>query len=169
MGRFKNRLISKLYTRLPFLSERSARHIPPLVFDDTPWARFEGSLNEAKVAIVTTAGVHLKGDRPFDMQDQEGDATFRVIPSGTPVGKLTITHDYYDHSDADKDINIVFPIERLAELSGSGFIGPVASMHYGFMGHIAGKNLDALLKKTAPEVASRLKAEGVTAVILTPG
>ena len=87
MGRFKNRLISKLYTRIPFLSERSARHIPPLVFDDTPWARFEGSLNEAKVAIVTTAGVHLKGDRPFDMQDPEGDATVRVIPSGNSVGK----------------------------------------------------------------------------------
>lgn len=169
MGRIKNRLISKLYTKIPFLSERSAKHIPPLVFDDTPWARFEGSLNDAKVAIVTTAGVHLKTDIPFDMQDSEGDASFRVIPSGTPISGLAVTHDYYDHSDADKDINVVFPIERLAELSKVGFIGTVAPAHYGFMGHIVGKNLAVLLKKTAPDVASRLKAKGVTAVILTPG
>jgi len=169
MGRIKNRLISKLYTRFPFLSERSAKKILPLVFGDIPWTHFERSLNQAKVAIVTTAGVHLKGDRPFDMQDREGDASFRAIPSATKISELTITHDYYDHSDADKDINIVFPIERLAELSRVGFIGPVASTHYGFMGHIVGKNLDALLKKTAPDVASLLKAEGVTAVILTPG
>jgi len=169
MGRIKNRLISKLYTKMPFLAERSANYIPPLVFDDTPWARFEGSLNEAKVAIVTTAGVHLKTDIPFNMQDPEGDASFRVIPSGTPIREITITHDYYDHSDADKDINIVFPIERLEELYKSGFIGTIAPAHYGFMGHIVGKKLDLLLEKTAPDVASRLKAKGVTAVILTPG
>ena len=169
MGRIKNRLISRLYTRFPFLSERSAKKILPLVFDDTPWTRFKGSLNQAKVAIVTTAGVHLKNDIPFDMQDREGDATFRVIPSATKISELTITHDYYDHSDADKDINIVFPIERLAELSKEGFIGLVALAHYGFMGHIVGKKVDVLLENTAPEVASCLLADGVTAVILTPG
>ena len=169
MGRLKNRLISRLYTRFPFLSERSAKKISPLVFDDIPWTRFEGSLKAANAAIITTAGVHVKGDTPFNMQDPEGDASFRVIPSATPASGLTITHDYYDHSDADKDINVVFPTERLAELSEDGFIGSVASRHYGFMGHIVGRNLDILLKKTAPEVARRLKSDGVSAVILTPG
>lgn len=172
MGGFKDRLIARLFTRFGSLAERAARKvedagqgpIPPI-----PWTPFKGSLSEKSVAIVTTAGVHCKADPPFDMADPDGDPSIRVIPSSTPPQELTITHDYYDHRDADKDINIVFPHDRLCELALEGFIGSVAPTHYGLMGHITGRHVDTLVSETAPLVAAGLKADSVGAVLLTPG
>jgi D-proline reductase (dithiol) PrdB len=80
-----------------------------------------------------------------------------------------ITHDYYDHSDAERDINIVFPIERLWELEMEGIIGGVIRIHYGFMGHILGRHLNTLINKSVPEVARRLRSDKVDLVLLTPG
>ena len=80
-----------------------------------------------------------------------------------------ITHDYYDHADADKDINIVFPVERLKEFEKDGIIGRVANIHYGFMGHITGRHIPELITRIAPEVARNLKEEKVDIVLLTPG
>jgi D-proline reductase (dithiol) PrdB len=120
------------------------------------------------VALVTTAGVHRRDDQPFDMVDKDGDPSFRVIPAGLRRDQLCITHDYYDHRDADKDVNIVFPLERLRELAQAGAIGKVAVSHYSFMGHIDGPHIQQLLDVTAPDVAHRLKRDCVDAVVLTP-
>ncbi len=139
------------------------------VEDAIPWEPFETSLPKCRISLVTTAGVHHKDQMPFDMQDPEGDPTFRAIDASRPVSDIMITHDYYDHSDADRDINIVFPIERLKELEDEGLIGEAASIHYAFMGHITGRHVETLLQKSAPEVAMRLKAGNADAVVLVPG
>ncbi len=102
------------------------------------------------------------------MKDPSGDPSFREIPADTPPNNLTITHIYYDHSDADKDINIVFPIERIRLLKDMGEIGAVNDRHFSFMGHIRGYHIDTLLNETAPRVASILKEDGVDVAILTP-
>lgn len=127
------------------------------------------ALRRCKVAVVTTAGVHHRDQPPFDMADQNGDPSFRLLDAARPVGDLMITHDYYDHSDADKDINIVFPVERLREFAEEGVIGELAKENYGFMGHVLGHHIDRLINEYAPEAAGRLKAEQVDAVLLTPG
>ena len=119
--------------------------------------------------MVTTSGVHQVDQRPFDMQVPHGDPSFRVIDGNRPISDLMITHDYYDHTDAEKDINIVFPIERLKELAADGVLGSVARYHYGFMGHITGRHIHTLVHRSAPEVARRLKEAGVDVVLLTPG
>jgi len=126
-------------------------------------------LVDCKVAMVTTAGVHHRDQPPFDMRDPDGDPSFRAIDVSRPVCNLMITHDYYDHRDADKDINVVFPIQRLRELERDGIIGEIASTHYGFMGHILGAYVQTLVNRSAPEVARRLKEDGVDVVLLTPG
>ena len=102
------------------------------------------------------------------MKDPAGDPTFREIPADTSHENLTITHDYYDHSDADKDINIVFPIERVLDLKELGNIGDVNYRHFSFMGHITNQHVHTLMRATAPRVAAALKADGVDIVILTP-
>jgi D-proline reductase (dithiol) PrdB len=102
------------------------------------------------------------------MKDPAGDPTFREIPADTSHENLTITHNYYDHSDADKDINIVFPIERVRELKRLGDIADVNHRHFSFMGHITNQHVHALMRDTAPQVASALKADGVDIAILTP-
>ena len=170
MGRLKNRLLARLLTRFPALLNRVTGKIEPAVrVEETPWSPFTGPLSKARVALVTTAGVHLAGQEPFDMKDPDGDPTYRALPSDTPKEAYTITHDYYDHSDADRDLNIVFPIDRLREMAEGGEIGSLAPVNYGFMGHIDGPHIETLIKKTAPEVAARLAGDGVDVVRLTPG
>jgi len=80
-----------------------------------------------------------------------------------------ITHDYYDHSDADRDVNVVFPLERLQEFADEGRIGRLALRHYSFMGHIDGPHIPTLIEETGPEVAKRVLADDVEVVLLTPG
>ena len=56
-----------------------------------------------------------------------------------------------------KLLRIVFPLDRLNELVEEGALGSVAGTHYAFMGHIDGEHIATLVKKTAREVADKLK------------
>ncbi len=167
--RLKNRLIAKVITRFPVLADKFVSAYEPRHSSDVPWAPVTKSVGRSTIALVTTAGVHHRDQPPFDMKDRDGDPTFRIINLEKPLSTLMITHDYYDHSDADKDLNIVFPIERLREFEREGIIGTLADRHYGFMGHITGKHILTLINETAPAVALRLKKAGVDIVLLTPG
>lgn len=123
------------------------------------------ALKDSRVALITTAGVHLKEDEPFDTSGS--DPTYRVVPSNTPVDSLTITHGHYDEEQAKEDVNVVFPIERLRELEEAGKIGSIAKNFYTFRGYIP--KTRPLIKKTAPEVAETLVKDQVDIAILSPG
>lgn len=165
----KNRLIAKAITAFPSLGQRLIDAYRPWESEDIPWTPVVKPLADSKVAMVTTAGVHHRDQEPFDMKDPDGDPTYRVIDGTRPVDSLMITHDYYDHSDADRDINIVLPIDRIGEMAGEGRIGSVADRHYSFMGHIDGRHISTLIEETGREVAHFLKEEGVDVALLTPG
>jgi len=169
IARFKNRLIARMIGIFPSIERVFTALNNPVESKDIPWTPVRKRLRDAKVAIVTTAGVHHKGQQPFDMDDPNGDPGFRIIDVKKPVSDLMITHDYYDHRDADRDINIVFPIERLREFEDEGIIGKVASIHYGLMGHIIGPYINILVNNTAPEVAEGMRSDNVDIVLLTPG
>ena len=81
----------------------------------------------------------------------------------------TITHDYYDHRSAEQDLNVVLPLDRLAEMREAGYIGEIAKRHYGFMGHIVRRHVETLINESAPDVAKRLLKDNVDIVLLTPG
>lgn len=170
LTRFKNRAIAKVITRFPSLSKRFVNAYKPVETAEAavPWTEIRKPLAECTVALVSTCGVHHSGQKPFDMKDPKGDPTFREIDLKKPLSDLKITHDYYDHTDADSDINIVFPVERLREFRGAGIIGSVHETAYGFMGHIDGPHIQTLVNVSAPEVARRLKAANVDVVLLTP-
>jgi len=164
----KDRILAKLFTRVPVLVERWAKSDRFITHIDTPWTPVSKALEESRVALVTTAGIHLRSQQPYDMGDKEGDPSYREIPGEIDVGSLLITHNYYDHKDADRDINVVFPIERLRELENERIIGKAALRHFSFMGHIMGRHVSTLINRTGPEVARLLKADSVDAVFLTP-
>ncbi len=172
MGRRWNQLRSAVYTRVPWLSETYVR-VAGKRWEDSiplpPLAPLVRPLPQATVALLTSAGVHLHSQQPFDMTNQEGDATFRIIPGDTPVADLTVTHDYYDHKAADRDVNCVFPIERLREMAATGSIGRVAPRHVGFMGHVLGRERARLVERTAGEIAAVFRSDGVDAVLASPG
>lgn len=169
ISRIKNRLIAKVITRYPSLAQRFITEYKPWDSGDTtPWAEPEKPLRECKLALVTTSGIHHREQAPFDMQDSEGDPSFRAIDAASIGSSFKITHDYYDHSDAEKDLNIIFPLDRLQELQSEGVIKQLADTHYSFMGHIDGRHIATLIGKSAKEVAKRLKQDKVDLVLLTP-
>jgi len=169
MGGPKDRMLGKLFTKYPRLAKKASASVSPISVDGTPWSPLVKKLKGSTIALVTTAGVHLKSQTPFDMANPDGDASYREIPCDTPKDEYMITHDYYDHSDADKDINVVFPLDRLSEFAKEGRIGAVAPVNYSFMGHIAGVQMEILISETAPALAEKIKESGTDVVIFTPG
>ncbi len=163
-----DRWLARLYGRLPVLSTFAARRWS-VDRGTVPWCPARVQLAHASIALVTSAGVHLKRDQPFDMRNRGGDAGFRVIPGDARLHDLTITHDYYDHRAADRDVNCVFPLERLRELEAAGLIGRVAPGHIGTMGHLMGGEERRLAAETAPTIAMLLVADRVDYVVAAPG
>jgi D-proline reductase (dithiol) PrdB len=169
LSRFKNQVIAKVITRFPNLAERFISAYKPWESgEETPWTEVTKPLAQCKVALVTTSGVHHDNQTPFDMLDSDGDPTYREIDSSTIMQSYTITHDYYDHSDAEKDLNIIFPLERLNELQQEGVIGEIAQKHYSFMGHIDGKHIATLVGESAKQIVEKLRQDAVDVVLLTP-
>lgn len=167
MSRFSNKLGAWLYTRFPALGRRWAQDFTVQTHNGVPWTPLRKPLAQTKFALVTTGGTHLASDPPFDMHDPHGDPTFRAIPANTPRDAITITHDYYNHADADADVNIVLPITRFQELAAQSMIAGLGTS-YGFMGHITDEHVATLINETAPAVARRMRDEGITAALLTP-
>jgi D-proline reductase (dithiol) PrdB len=159
--------MAKLFTALPSLAAGWGRKSEESG-GDIPWTRPATPLRSARVALVTTGGVHLKGQPPFDMEDPDGDPTWREVPTDALPGACTITHDYYNHADADRDMNLVFPAQRLTELAERGVIGQLHGSGYSFMGHIEGAHFDTLRAVTAPQVAALLRQAGVDYALLVP-
>lgn len=128
------------------------------------WTPVTKELKDMKIALATAAGVHLKSDKRFNLA---GDFSYREIPGDAPVSEMMVSHGGYDNGDVNKDINCMFPIDRLRELAQAGFIKEVAPMHFGFMG--GGGDQDKFTNETGPEIARKLKEEGVDACVLTAG
>ena len=128
------------------------------------WAPVQKELKDMSVALVTCAGVHLKSDKRFNLA---GDTSYREVPGNAKSEDLMVSHGGYDNSDVNKDINCMFPIDRIRELVAEGFIKSIAPVNFGLMG--GGGDVDAFLHKTGPAVAKKLKDEGVDAALLTAG
>jgi len=160
--------IARLAARWPRLSDHLVASFEPVRSTDVPWHPMEKPLPLSTVALVTTAGIHHQDQAPFDMIDPMGDPSFRVIDPDTIADDFHITHDYYDHRDADRDLNIVFPIARLREMVSERYVGAIAEKHFSFMGHIDGHHVSTLGGRTAPQLTRMLKQMKVDAVLLTP-
>ena len=132
---------------------------------EPPFSPLKKPLDTCRVALITTAGVLVKGEKEFDTEN--GDPSYRIIPRDVSIQHLTISHTHYDTSEALQDINVIFPLERLREWAEMKKIGSVADYHYGFMGYIPDPS--PLIAGTAIEVADRLVKDQVDVVILTPG
>lgn len=128
------------------------------------WTPVTKDLNEMTVALVTAAGVHLKKDTRFNLS---GDTSFRLIGGEDKTSDMMVSHGGYDNSDVNKDINAMFPIDRLREIKEDGIIKEVASCHVGFMG--GGGDVEFFIHETGPEIAKILKDENVDVVVMTGG
>jgi D-proline reductase (dithiol) PrdB len=120
-------------------------------------------LERARVALVGTAGAHLRAQPPF-ARGREGDATYRVIPAEN--GELLLSHAGYDTRRASRDPETVFPLPLLQRLAQERVIGAVAPRAFSFMGYIPDPAV--LLGETGPAVARLLTADAPDLVLLVP-
>ena len=133
-----------------------------------PFTPFDRPLEKSIIAIVTAGGVHLKDQEPFNIADELGDLGYRVIPQDVESSQLMVTHHHYDHTDADRDINVVFPLDVLRDLQAEGFVREVAKKHVGYMGYTM--QLKAMYEGTAPEIANEIdRGSRADVVVLTGG
>ena len=117
-------------------------------------------LEQRRIAIVTTAGLHRRDDKPFTI----GLGEYRIIPDDTDMNDLIMSHvsTNFDRTGFNRDLNVVFPIERLRELAADGTIGEVASFHYAFMGATP----PTAHASIARDIAGLLQRDRVTGVVL---
>jgi len=142
-----------------FEEEFRNRDMP--TFDDTPLTAGK-PLNERRVSLISTAGLHRRGDRPF--LDSSGE--FRVIPKNLPDADLVMSHisTNFDRLGFMKDADVAFPINRLKELAADGVIGSVGEFHYSFMGATPPEDMEPNIG----EIVNTLKADSVCSVVLCP-
>src|SRR5260370_19502506 len=88
-----------------------------------PFTPFERELSKSTIALVTAGGVHLRNQEPFNIADELGDLGYREIPPDVDSSELMVPHHHYDHTDADGDSDVVFPIDVLRAPDTEGFIG----------------------------------------------
>jgi D-proline reductase (dithiol) PrdB len=150
--------------RLPELQRKSSLAHPCLLNDSSPFTFLRQPLSQSRLALVTTAGIHVRGETPFT----GGDQSFRAIPANTPASAIVQSHTSigFDRTAFQRDINVVFPVDRAREFVARGEIGSLSQTYFSFMG-AQRPPYDRLLQETGPEVARRLRDEGVDTVFLT--
>ncbi len=151
------------FTLRTFLKAYRWRRIDPV-----PAARLRKPLAESRVALVTSAGLVVPGDEPFEETVKGGDWSYRVIPGDVDVQSLEKHHrsDSFDHGGIEADRNMALPLERLRELVEDGVVGEVAPRHVSLMGSITAPG--RLVKQTVPKVVELLAGDGVDVVLLVP-
>lgn len=135
---------------------------------DNPCTKLAKPLNKCKFALITSAGLRLKTDEPFDRSNKLGDISFREIPN--QIGVQTLIEDHkssaFDHAGIEADKNLALPIDRFKELVEQQTIGLLNHRSFSFMGSILSPR--KLIKDTAPQIANLLKKDKIDAVFLTP-
>lgn len=143
----------------PDLAEFLREHEYPDI--DTGAWREGPPLGERRVALISSAGLRRRDDRPFG----ESSVDYRVIPferrNEVVQDHLSASHD---RTGFHQDLNVVFPLERLAELAETGAIASVAAYHYSFMGATD----PVKMEPAARQLAATLRADRVDAAVFCP-
>ena len=136
-----------------------------------PWTPMAKPLNQTTIALVTSAGISLKTDRPFDMEREKreaiwGDRSYRAIPRETTEKDIEVNHLHINTNFIKRDINVILPLARMAEFEQEKIIACLAPTAYSFYG-FQWQNND-FLKESIEPISKRMKLEGVEAVLMTP-
>jgi D-proline reductase (dithiol) PrdB len=142
--------------------------------EETPvWSPLAVPVEEAKIALLTSAGIYLKdSQQPFDVEREKrepnwGDPTWRSIPRTVEQAEVAAEHLHINTRDLLIDFNVALPIRAFGQLEAEGAIGSLADEHYGFMG-FQERGAEHWQANAGPEVAQRLKDAGVHALVLAP-
>ena len=136
-----------------------------------PWTPLVKPLSECKVTLLSSGGIAMKDDQPFDQEGERqnpwwGDPSYRIIPNTASAKNIEIYHLHINPAFARRDINCLLPIQRLNELEEVGEIGSIAESHFSIMGYLL--KPEEMLETSVPAIIQQLKDEQVDVVILVP-
>ncbi len=136
-------------------------NLPCPIFETTPFVEAPPA-GDRRVAMISTAGLHRRGDRPFSL----GSDDYRLIPGDIKANDLVMSHvsTNFDRTGFQQDLNVIFPLDRLREMVRREEIGSVANFHYSFMGATEPEKMEQTVRK----LASMLKKDEVNSVLLVP-
>ena len=136
------------------------------VHDNAPLHKLNRPVRDCRVSLLTSGGISqcaMPAWDPLARNDHRLDA----IPSSTSSADFQIHDAYYDHRDAERDLNCQFPVDRLRELGDANEIGALADRLWsGFMGRIY--NRRKILEESAPAFAAELHNDEVDLLIAVP-
>ena len=156
----------------PALRAWISKDIPNQPFSGKiPWTPLEKSISETTFTLMTSAGISMKSDPPFDMEGEKaepawGDPSYREIPKTATENDIEINHLHVNTAFIKQDINVMLPLARFQEFEQEGFIGKLAPTCYSYYGYQMDPTV--LLTETMPQVAEKMRQDSVEAVLLTP-
>jgi D-proline reductase (dithiol) PrdB len=127
---------------------------------EIPWAPVTKPLARSKVALVSTAGLSMREDPPFDMELERqnplrGDPSWRRLRADATAETIAANH------------LVALPLDRLRELVSAGEVGAMAETHYSIMGY-QGNDTSTLEAESAPQIAAAMVREEVDLALLAP-
>ncbi len=149
------------FDEMPEPSRTNLLNHPMPDFGETPCVG-GAPLSDRRIALITTAGLHSFRDAPFT----PGRAEYRTISTSMDMADLITCHpsSHIDRTGILRDIDTVFPINRLREMADDGAIGAIAETHYSFLGSTPPETFEGLIG----EIAAEMKSDGVDGVLLAP-
>ena len=146
-----------------------AQGFPPYqwtVNEPTSLTALDKPLSQCRVSMLTSGGVSHCSMPTWDA-DARNDFRLDTVDPAATQADFTVSDSYYDTTDAEIDVNTVFPIDRLRELETDGTIGSVAPRLWsGFMGRIYKRT--HVLEEAAPALAEELHDDDVDLFLLVP-
>jgi D-proline reductase (dithiol) PrdB len=158
-----------------FISGITKRMIKSWISMERPreihWTPLARPLAGCTVSLISTGGIALKTDRPFDQEGERrnpwwGDPSYRIVPADATSQDVAVYHLHIDPGYAEQDLNCLFPLTRLQELARAGEIGRAAPRHYSIMGYIL--RPEQLMAETVPAIIRNLKEDFADVVVLAP-
>ena len=139
---------------------------------EIPWTPLARPVARCKVALLSTAGLSMKDDTPFDMEGERqkplwGDPSWRRLRADATAESIDANHLHIDTGYIERDLNVALPLDRLRELVEADVVGAMADTHYSIMG-FQGNDSSVLDEKSGPEIAAAVKSEEVNLVLLAP-
>ena len=156
-----------------FLSKVLSARIPDQPnHAEIPWAEVRKPLAESRLALLSTAGLSMRGDAPFDMEMErkrptQGDPSWRTLRSDATSASVEANHLHIDTGYIARDLNVALPLDRTRELVAEGVVGALADSHYSTMGY-QGSDTSTLENESAPQIAAAMRSEEVDLALLAP-
>lgn len=146
----------------------------PFPGEDSPvWAPFAKRLSESRIALLTSAGMYVRGSQPaFDLDRERqkpdwGDPSWRAIPASAAAGEIGVAHLHINDEDIDSDPEVALPMHALDELAREGVVGGAVDSHVAVMG-FQDRRLKDWHRTTAPAIVGHLREHGADGLILAP-